>query len=138
MDALHTHTRVQLSGTVLQVIKMQMIRLKWTHKELKVCLTYTRQWKPHLVHFDLVYERHTHTVGQHHERRDNVHNGILRQRTRKEHNRWLHRLVKLVEMKQLGAFFFKLETNLKAGVSKRLVAPVQLISSVWREKKKKQ
>lgn len=47
----------------------------------KVYLTYTGQREPHLVHFDLLYEGHTHAVGQHHERGDDVHDGLLRQRT---------------------------------------------------------
>lgn len=47
----------------------------------KTGLTYARKREPHLVHFDLVYEGHTHAVGQHHEGGDDVHDGVLRQGT---------------------------------------------------------
>lgn len=88
-----------------------------------MCLTYARQRESHLVHFDLVYEGHTHAVGQHHVGGDDVDDGTVRQGTGSKtegfYNAHNNKKVRR----------FPVETNLKAGLSKTLVAPVQLISN---------
>lgn len=50
-------------------------------RPFQIFLTYARKWKPHLIHFELVYEGDAHAVRQHHQRGYDVHDCVARERT---------------------------------------------------------